>query len=151
MCAYDHGKNPNSVQNQGSLGRKGQQTSSQGKRETVLDAKGARFGFSLRGRTCPCQPYQRMDRAHCARCDQARNPAPAPVKPCPGEQRSEQGFSGSPVDGITSRQEYKGYKKILQENVLYGLIANMHVTLIELFRQGVALELGRMFQQVENT
>jgi hypothetical protein len=73
------------------------------------------------------------------------------VKPCPGEQRSEQGFSGSPVDDITSRQEYKGYKKILQENVLYGLIANMHVTLIELFKQGVALELGRMFQQVENT
>ena len=40
MCAPDHRKNPDSVQNRGSLGGKGQQTSSQGKREKVLEAKG---------------------------------------------------------------------------------------------------------------
>jgi hypothetical protein len=40
MSAHDHRKNPDSVQNQGSLGGKGRQTSSQGKREKVLEAKG---------------------------------------------------------------------------------------------------------------
>ena len=40
ICEHDHGKNPDSVQNQGSLGGKGPQTPSQGKREKVLDAKG---------------------------------------------------------------------------------------------------------------
>ena len=37
------------------------------------------------------------------RSDTARNHAPAPVKPCPGAKRSAQGFSGSPVDGTTSK------------------------------------------------
>jgi hypothetical protein len=53
------------------------------------------------------------------------------VKPCPGEKRNEQGFSGSPVDGITSKQEYKGYKKILQGNVFIGSIEKLNVTLLE--------------------
>lgn len=67
----------------------------------------------------------------CERCNQTRNNAPAPVKPCPGEKRNEQGFSGSPVDGITSKQEYKGYKKILQGNVFIGSIEKLNVTLLE--------------------
>ena len=41
-----------------------------------------------------------------------------------------------------SRQEYKGYKKILQENVFNRLIEKMNVTLIELSKQMVTLELG---------
>jgi hypothetical protein len=115
MCAYDHGKNPNSVQNQGSLGRKGQQTSSQGKRETVRDEKG-------------CDVRRLTERHEVC----ARPHAPAPVKPCPGEQRSEQGFSGSPRYGTTTRPEYKGNKKRLQGNVFMGSIVEYNVTLLEL-------------------
>jgi hypothetical protein len=68
------------------------------------------------------------------------------VKPCPGDKRNEQGFSGSPVYSTTSKQEYKGYKKRLQESVLYGSIEKMHVTLIALFQQVGTLELGIMSQ-----
>jgi hypothetical protein len=68
------------------------------------------------------------------------------VKPCPGDKRNDQGFSGSPVYGTTSRQEYKGYKKILQENVLYRSMERIHVTLIELSQQVGALELDIMSQ-----
>jgi hypothetical protein len=64
------------------------------------------------------------------------------VKPCPGDKRNDQGFSGSPVYGTTSRQKYKGYKKRLQENVLYRSIEKMHVTLIELSQQVGILELN---------
>jgi hypothetical protein len=68
------------------------------------------------------------------------------VKPCPGDKRNAQGFSGSPVYGTTSRQEYKGYKKRLQEEVLYKSIEKMHVTLIELSQQVGTLELDIMFK-----
>jgi hypothetical protein len=53
------------------------------------------------------------------------------VKPCPGDTRNAQGFSGSPVDGITSRQEYKGYKKTLQGNVFIESIEKLNATLLE--------------------
>jgi hypothetical protein len=39
-----------------------------------------------------------------------------------------------------NRQEYKGYKKILQDNVFHESIAKIHVTLIELSRHTVSLE-----------
>jgi len=81
-----------------------------------------------------------MDRAQCGRGDKAYTEAPAPVKPCPGEQRSEQGLSGSPVDDTAITQEYKGYKKRLQENVFTGLIEKINVTLIELSRPVVTLK-----------
>ena len=42
-----------------------------------------------------------------------------------------------------SRQEYKGYKKILQEIILYGSIYKTNVTLIELLKQVVTLELDK--------
>ena len=42
-----------------------------------------------------------------------------------------------------SQQEYKGYKKILQEIVFYGSIDKNNLTLIELLRQVVTLELGK--------
>jgi hypothetical protein len=64
------------------------------------------------------------------------------VKPCPGDKRSAQGFTGSPVYGTTSRQEYKGYKK----NVLYRSIEKLYVTLIGLSQQGGTLELDIMSQ-----
>ena len=105
--------------NQGSLGGQGQQTPSQGKRENVRDDKG---GYVRLLTETPKK---------CERCDQTRNKAPAPVKPYPGERRNEQGFSGSPVDGITSRQEYKEYKKIFQGNVFIGSIEKLNVTLLE--------------------
>jgi hypothetical protein len=57
------------------------------------------------------------------------------VKPCPGEQRSEQGFSGSPRYGTTTEQEYKGNKKRLQGNVFMGSIVEYNVTLIELLNK----------------
>jgi hypothetical protein len=72
------------------------------------------------------------------------------VKPCPGDQRSAQDFTAHLWMATQARKNIKGTKKILQENVLYGLIENMNVTLIELCRPGVALELGRMSQQIEN-
>jgi hypothetical protein len=68
------------------------------------------------------------------------------VKPCPEDTGSGQGFSGSPVDGTTSRKEYKGYKNTLQVNVLYRLIEKLHVTLLVLSRHVVPLELERMSQ-----
>jgi hypothetical protein len=39
-----------------------------------------------------------------------------------------------------SWQEYKGYKKRLQVNVFIRLIEKYNVTLIELFKQGAAVE-----------
>jgi hypothetical protein len=68
------------------------------------------------------------------------------VKPCPGAKRKAQGFTGSPVYSTTSRQEYKGYKKRLQENVLYGSIGKAYVTLLGLSQQAGILELDVMFQ-----
>jgi hypothetical protein len=68
------------------------------------------------------------------------------VKPCPGDKRNAQGFSGSPGDGTTSKQEYKGYKNRLQVDVLYGPIEKIYVTLIALFQQVSTLELGILFQ-----
>jgi len=59
----------------------------------------------------------------------------APVKPCPGEQRREQGFSGLPRYSTTTREEYKGNKKRLQGNVFIGSIVKYNVTLIELLGQ----------------
>src|SRR5262249_59043923 len=47
---------------------------------------------TVKGITCPYEAYQHMDRYQCDRCYQARSKAPVPVKPCPGEKRSEQGF-----------------------------------------------------------
>src|SRR5262245_31942657 len=46
---------------------------------------------TLRGITWPYEAYQQMDRSTCDRCDTS----PAPVKPCPGEKRREQGFGGT--------------------------------------------------------
>ena len=47
IVEHDSGKNPDSVQHQGSWGGKGQQTPSQGKQEKVLGTKGAVCGLSL--------------------------------------------------------------------------------------------------------
>jgi hypothetical protein len=52
------------------------------------------------------------------------------------QQRSSQG----------KRQKYKGYKKRLQGNVLYGSIEETHVTLLELAQQAGILELDILFQ-----
>jgi hypothetical protein len=58
-----------------------------------------------------------------------------PVKPCPGEQRSAQGFSGSPKYSTTTREKYKGNKKRLQGNVFIGSIVEYNVTLLELLNK----------------
>ena len=58
-----------------------------------------------------------------------------PVKPCPGEKRSEQGFSGLPRYFTTTIEEYKGNKKRLQGNVFTRSIVKYNVTLIELLGQ----------------
>jgi hypothetical protein len=39
------------------------------------------------------------------------------------------------------RKKYKGYKKILQEKVFHGSRANINVTLMELAKQVVPLDL----------
>jgi hypothetical protein len=50
---------------------------------------------TLRGITCPYEAYQQIDRSTCDRGYKACNKAPAPVKPCRGEKRREQGFCGT--------------------------------------------------------
>ena len=54
----------------------------------------------------------------------------------------------TPVCRTTSWQEYKGYKKILQENVFHGSIVNIHVTLMELSRHVVSLELANRLKEL---
>src|SRR5215510_16354795 len=78
--------------------------------------RGATCGCSRRGLPSPYSVSHRLDCEPCARCTQARPQAPALVKPCPGQQRSEQGFSGSPRYSTTTMEKYKGNKKRLQGN-----------------------------------
>jgi hypothetical protein len=53
------------------------------------------------------------------------------------------------VCSTTTRQEYKGYKKILQENVFHGLNEKMNVTLMALSQYRVPLELEDRFKALE--
>jgi hypothetical protein len=57
------------------------------------------------------------------------------VQPCPGEQRSEQGCSGSPRYSTATREKYKGNKNRLQGNVFMGSIVKYNVTLLELLEE----------------
>jgi hypothetical protein len=45
-------------------------------------------------------------------------------------------------------QEYKGYKNILQENVFHGSIGKIHVTLMEVSRYIVSLELAARLKEL---
>jgi hypothetical protein len=59
-----------------------------------------------------------MEREQYARGDKARHTAPAPVKPCPGETRSAQGFRGTrPGRYCHECANIKDTKKTRQENV----------------------------------
>ena len=48
----------------------------------------------------------------------------------------------------TTIQEYKGYKKILQENVFHRSIDKIYVTLMKLSRHIVALELSYRLKEL---
>jgi hypothetical protein len=76
ICEHDHGKNPDSVQNRGSLGGMGPQTSSQGKREKVLDAKGCCVRLLPERRTYPYSAILTPGPFSMRRCYTARNTAP---------------------------------------------------------------------------
>jgi hypothetical protein len=107
-----------------------------------MEEQGATFSLYLSGVTCPYEAYQHMDRYKFERCYKARSQTPAPVKPCPGEKGVNRASEKLAYGVVSMRhQEYKGYKKILQEKILHRSIYKSNVTFIALLRQVVTLGL----------
>src|SRR5262245_2159611 len=113
-------KEPRLRAESGFIGREDRAETKPGKaRERSGGNGGATCGCARSGLPHPYSAFQRLDREPCARCAQARPQAPAPVKPCPGGQRSEQGFSGSPGIAPQPGKSIKETKKDFKEMFLW--------------------------------
>ena len=104
------------MKNQGSLGGNGRQTPSQGKRAKGMEEKG-----------CYVEPLPKRPTVW----SEALSRRP---EECTGL------LYQLPMRSTTTREEYKGYNKVLQENVFNELIMKINVTFMEPSRQAVALE-----------